>query len=429
MSTGFITKSILTDIASAIREKTKSNATIKPIGMAQAIANIGEGSSDSTALSIELSGEPTGYRPNIDYEVANYWNAATLKYNGVCAKFNQFANMFSTLKSEDSPYGGSNGILADVERANVDFSNLEAAMHYSFTEAFKGSNTESADFSSLVYAGYQAFQSAFEYTCLDEVDFSALRELKYVEDIESEYDTYVDGDSEGESPEYVGYQFYKAFANELNGVVSGSAEYDEEHVFSADFSGLELIEGDSSFEQAFSYREKHKIGTIDFSSLETITGNNVFKSAFEHTKSAGEGHAIGVRFDNLDTITGNNVFEEAFAYHNDGDDSGPFGLAFANGTIFPSLRVVNGNNVFANMFKYSVLSSDSNVSGSTVTLNFPSLETIQGNVFNNMLADLSNVDTIELHFPAAMQSAIEAQAGYSTCFGAGAGNATFVFDL
>lgn len=182
---------------------------------------------------------------------------------------------------------------------------------------------------------------------------------------------------------------------------------------------------------------------LDLSNLISVTADNFFSSL-----CSGSSYLTSVNLSNLEYATGEGCFREAFKN------------CYELTTIsFPKLKEIgrtgmsgSSNGVFSNTFY-----GDYNLT----TLEFPELTKLYSASLGYMpqaaafygnsdikklyfpkLTSILNSDGVdatyvftncyqltEIHFGAANQAAIEANAGYSTLWGRGAGNATVYFDL
>lgn len=186
---------------------------------------------------------------------------------------------------------------------------------------------------------------------------------------------------------------------------------------SVDLSSLTTI---LSYGLNYAFTNCNGLISMDLSSLTTVNGTNALYYAFDSCKGLSS-----INFSNLTTI-GENSSTANYAH---------FSSAFYNCTsltslTFPELTAIYctggttasygtfyGNNTIQKMY-FPKLATITYGSGASSTNRKAYL-----NIFNGCSS------LTELHFGAANQSAIEANPGYSTLWGRGAGNATVYFDL
>ena len=141
-------------------------------------------------------------------------------------------------------------------------------------------------------------------------------------------------------------------------------------------------------------------GVLDLSNLETVNGQFACTQWFANCTGI-----TGINITKLKTI-GTSAFGNVFR-----------GCTGITGSIFFSALEQIGN--------YGIVGLFNNCVGIT-EINFPALKTVGTSCFNVMCTGMTNVT---LHFPSNMQSAIEAQTGYSTTAPFGATSGTVLFDL
>lgn len=244
------------------------------------------------------------------------------------------------------------------------------------------SNATNLDSYALAYAFYNP--DSYEPSYITSADFSSLK--------------HIDGDHALDS------SFY-ACAN----------------LTSVDFSSLETIDGQYALYRAFYYCTS--LTSVSFSSLVSITGNKALSDAFVHAENLET-----ASFPNLTTIGSNvttsNCAQFAEAFQIGGWDSTFTSLSFPElTTIYCTGTAGTSNGTF-----YSLGSSIKKIyfpKLTTITYGTGASSTYQG-AYKNIFYGTS---LTEIHFGAANQAAIEANPGYSTLWGRGAGNATVYFDL
>lgn len=223
--------------------------------------------------------------------------------------------------------------------------------------------------------------------------------------------------------------------------------YRDSGVTSADFSSLKNITGRSALSYAFSSCENFT--SVDFSSLETIHGREALDHAFYECELI-----TSVDFPNLKSVTSRAAFSSAFQN------------CSLTSVSLPSLEVIGLDIDEVNCSHFSKAFYNNQSDAPMMSLSFPELTTIYctgtSSSSNGTFYDIGRtIDKIylpklttitygtgartsyqeaykkifagtsltEIHFGAVNQAIIEANPGYSTLWGRGAGNATVYFDL
>lgn len=201
----------------------------------------------------------------------------------------------------------------------------------------------------------------------------------------------------GEFPALTGTpDFYGVTSITGNGVLYNKFIGQSGITGTADFSTCEFITGSEALREAF---QESGISGLDFSNLRSIRADSVF-----NTCCYGAVYLTSIDFSNLEEVIGDNVFSSAFV------DCGLIVVSF------DKLETISGNSVFVDTFQGN---------NSLVSLSFPALNSVTGSyVFSDMLY---NCDGVTVHFPTAMQSALENDPAVVNGFGGT--NITVLFDL
>lgn len=218
-----------------------------------------------------------------------------------------------------------------------------------------------------------------------------------------------------------------------------------------DFSEIHLIYG-SALKSAF--QDCSGIKSITFPNLASLTGGGgAFRSAF-----TGSNNLKSISFAALQTAI-NRTFQNAFQscykltsvnfplLKRAEDYAFTYALSSCSSLTqveFPELEYIGTYGFDHAFYSSNAISSFSFPKLKTLgdkalnytfngvrgfaSISFPSLETIDAGAFGTACFTGCNALTA-IHFPAAVQSQIEATTGYSTLWGRGAGNATVYFDL
>lgn len=153
---------------------------------------------------------------------------------------------------------------------------------------------------------------------------------------------------------------------------------------------------------AYAFYSCPSLTSVDLSSLTKVSGENAFYSAFYNCKSL-----TSVDLSSLTTVSGNSALASAFDV-----------CTALTSVDFSSLTTVSGYHALYNTFSRC---------NSLTSLSFPAL-TLSGLQFGSSQFDnmLYRVTGCTVHFPAAVQSKIEATSGYPNFGGT---NTTVLFDL
>ena len=183
-----------------------------------------------------------------------------------------------------------------------------------------------------------------------------------------------------------------------------------------EFPALESITGTYSFSTMF--RDCTALKKVSFPVLTTLTGSYVFNQTWLNCSA-------------LETVEFPELLSIGPASGSSSSSGGHFAAAFSNaggGNIslsFPKVtRIYNGTT--SSTDSYAIFYNCTGIK----KLYFKSLTSIDGyntTIKNKVFTGCNNLT--EIHFGSANQAAIEADSGYSTLWGRGAGNATVYFDL
>ena len=183
--------------------------------------------------------------------------------------------------------------------------------------------------------------------------------------------------------------------------------------------------GEFGLDSACKYSD---VSAFNFASLQSVSSYGLY-STFESSK------VVNASFPSLktvysrgcqgifygDTVLESASFPELEEVGNYGFYNAFTGCSALSSLTFSKLKTI-GNYGFSAAFRGGT--------SSLQTLSFPALETVGAYVFGNSNSSLAFTATsgiTEIHFPAAIQSDIEALYGYANKFGAP--NATIYFDL
>lgn len=329
----------------------------------------------------------------------------------------------------------------------VNFPTLKTVGAGVFLNAFyNNAKLEAAGFNALETAGDHAFNSAFQNcTKLKEIHFPALTSIGGSTFYSAFQNSGLEQDIEIDFSTIPGSAFELAFAGtkvtsanfpRVNAVNSNSFKQAFQNctqLRSVAFPALVECGGDNSgFEQAFAGCTA--LTDVDFSALQSVSGwlsrtclarawsgcTALKRIAFPKLALVHGADKFSSAFENctaLETADFSKLATITTAYNYKNFDNAFKGCTKLASVDFSALATVGGADLLSHAFEGCEL---------LARLDFPSLASVASTSFTTMLAG-SSVE--EVHFPAAMQSAIEALDGYDTCFGAGAGAVDFYFDL
>ena len=405
---GLVLRQTMSDIASAIRTKGGASGNLRPSQMAQAILSISGGGGGNVArYSVSVAGGFNGGAViTVQIKGTTIFTAtATDTYNLVYDKVSGSQTVDGVEYTVTvTPPANSTSLLG------ISLSNSEEER--TFSVQYDGRNTSygynySDDGTILIPSGGGSGSDnpRFESNVVISSDGTL------------ESDDKIMAFTSGRVKRLATASIWK---ERLQGMAIASAEFPE----------LVSIEADEVLRSVCS--SNSALQSVAFPKLKSVHGEQALREAFYNCTAL-----TSADFPLLEEIVCGSTSQSAACWSAFQKCTGLKSLAF------PSLKRIDGYQCCYYCFRgcsalesvdFSALEELGNRSlqecfvntSSLLSLSFPALRTVASDSFYNAFYSAS---VTEVHFRADMQATIEALNGYSSCFGRGAGNVTFYFDL